>query len=243
MLVADNAMAQRGGAVPGGMRGAAIGGMVGGQEAARVGAVVDATRGAVNREQQVRAKYYTTPEYQNSPRSDFNAAPPQIFATAAPAAASPSPAATTSGGETVLRKDGKPVVGITYPADWKQSTGEHQVTVVSPDGQAWSGMALLSGVTNKQAGINKIKEEIENHLTEVSYDQLAMSKNGTLFVIGSGKGKMTGVDVIFAVCILDAGKSQLVGVAFVVDSKIEDHYKDTIGSICETIRSTNDFAK
>src|SRR3954449_13099152 len=116
LLNADHAMAQRGGAVRGGVRGAAVGGMVGGENAARAGAVVGATRGAVNRETQARAQYYATPAYQTAPRSDFNTAPPQVLATTAPAAT------TTSGGEAALKKDGKPVVAISFPQDWKQST-------------------------------------------------------------------------------------------------------------------------
>src|SRR4051812_7238254 len=147
LLNADHALAQRGGAVRGGVRGAAVGGMVGGESAAKVGAVVGATRGAVNRETQLRAQYYTTPEYQNAPRSDFNTAPPQVLAMAAPAAAAP-----TSGGEAVLRASGKPVVAITFPQDWKQSTSDQLASAASPDGQAWAGLALIQGAADKQAG-------------------------------------------------------------------------------------------
>jgi len=47
--------------------------------------------------------------------------------------------------------------------------------------------------------------------------------------------------------LLAAGSVTLLlaklGTAFVVDSKIEDQYKDTIGSICETIRRTDDLSK
>jgi hypothetical protein len=104
-------------------------------------------------------------------------------------------------------------------------------------------LALLSGLADKQAGINKIKQGIETHLSGVTYDEPIESKNGALVVTGSGKGKKAGVDVVFAAGVFDAGKGQLVGAAFVVDSKIEDHYKDTIGSICETIRRTDDLGK
>ena len=34
---------------------------------------------------------------------------------------------------------------------------------------------------------------------------------------------------------------QLAGAAFVVDSKSEDHYKETVRGICETIRVAKDF--
>ena len=35
----------------------------------------------------------------------------------------------------------------------------------------------------------------------------------------------------------------IVAAAFVVDSKIEDHYKETVRGICQTIRRANDFGK
>ena len=64
-----------------------------------------------------------------------------------------------------------------------------------------------------------------------------------MVITGTGKGKKAGVDVVFAAGFFDAGKGQLVGAAFVVDSKIEDHYKETIRGICQTIRRAKDFAK
>jgi len=239
VLTAEDALAQRGGAARGGVRGAMVGGMVGGEQAAKVGAVVGATRSVVNQETQARAQYYANPAYQNAPRSDFNTAPPQVLATTAPA----SPAAATSGGEAVLRKDGKPMVGITYPQDWKQTNLDSSVNAISPDGQAWAGLALLNGVADKQAAITKIKEGLQNYLTDITYDEPTETKNGALVLTGSGKGKKAGVDVVFAAGVFEPGKGQLAGAAFVVDSKIEDHYKETIRSICETIRRSDDLAK
>ena len=87
MMLAPDAMAQRrgGGAVSGGVRGAMVGGLVGGSEGAetgaKVGAVAGATRAAVDREAQRRAEYQTSAEYQNTPHSDFNTAPPQVLVT------------------------------------------------------------------------------------------------------------------------------------------------------------------
>jgi len=49
--------------------------------------------------------------------------------------------------------------------------------------------------------------------------------------------------MLFAAGLFEAAKGQLVGAAFVVDSKVEDHYKDTVRGICETIRRAEDFAK
>ena len=235
---ADPALAQRGGAVRGGVRGAAVGGMVGGEQAAKVGAVVGATRGAVNRETQARAQYYANPAYQTTPRSDFNTAPPQVLATTAPAAV-----AATSGGEAVLRAGGKPVVAITFPQDWKQSASDTLVSAISPDGQAWAGLGLLQGAADQQAGINKIKEGLSNHLSNIQYDEPTENKTGALVITGSGKGKKAGVDVVFAAGVFEAAKGQLAAAAFVVDSKIEDHYKDTVHSICETIRKSDTLAK
>jgi hypothetical protein len=83
-LLACNVLAQRGGAVRGGMRGAVVGGMVGGRQGAatgaKVGVVTGATRAAINRETQARTDYEATTEYQNAQRSNFNEAPPEACA-------------------------------------------------------------------------------------------------------------------------------------------------------------------
>ena len=161
VMLAPDATAQRrgGGAVSGGVRGAMVGGLVGGSEGAetgaKVGAVAGATRAAVDREAQRRADYQTSAEYQNAPRSDFNTAPPQMLVPTAPAATAPT--ATVSGRETLVRKDGKPVIGITYPSDWKQTTGDRYVSAVSADGQAYSMIVTLEGAADNQAGIAKVK--------------------------------------------------------------------------------------
>jgi hypothetical protein len=60
---------------------------------------------------------------------------------------------------------------------------------------------------------------------------------------GTAKGKKTGVNVVFAVGVMDDGAGDIVGAAFVVDSAIEDHYKETIRHICQTIRVGDDFEK
>jgi hypothetical protein len=135
------------------------------------------------------------------------------------------------------------MVAITYPADWKQTPQEQLVSAVSPDGQAWAGLALLQGAADKQAGINKVKEGLANHLSDIQYDEITETKNGALVVTGSGKGKKAGVDVVFAAGVFEAGKGQLAGAAFVADSRIEDHYKETVKSICETIRTSEALAK
>jgi hypothetical protein len=223
------------------MRGAVVGGMVGGSEGAatgaKVGVVTGATRAAINRETVARTQYETTTEYQNAPHSNFNEAPPEVLgATAAGSAEKPS-------GEAVIRKDGKPIVGITFPSDWNQKTGDNYISAVSGDGQAYSMLVSLEGVADKQGGIKKVKEGLENHLTDVKYDEPSETKGGAVVITGTGKGKKAGVDVVFAAGLFDAGSGQLVGAAFVVDSKIEDHYKETVRGICQTIRRAEDFAK
>jgi hypothetical protein len=255
VILAADAVAQRrgGGAVSGGVRGAVVGGLVGGsggaQTGARVGAVAGATRAAVDREAQRRAEYQASPEYQNAPRSNFNTAPPQVLATtasaetAAPAATAPPAAAPSSGGEAVVRKDGKPVLGITYPAGWKQTIGDRSVSAVSADGQAYSMIATVEWAADKPAGIAKVKQGLEQYLQDVTYDEPTETKRGALVVTGAGKGKKSGVPVVFAAGVFDTGPRQVAGAAFVVDARIEDHYKETIRQICQTIRLADQFAE
>jgi hypothetical protein len=249
MLTVDAMAQRRGGAVSGGVRGAVVGGMVGGesgaQTGAKVGAVTGATRNVAQRtaqravvaETEARVQYETTPEYQNAPHSNFNEAPPEVLGTtAAGTAKKPS-------GEAVIRKDGQPIVGITFPSDWNQTTGDNYISAVSGDGQAYSMLVSAEGVADKEAGIKKVKEGLENYLKDVKYDEPSETKGGAVVVTGTGKGKKAGVDVVFATGLFDAGKGQMVGVAFVVDSKIENYYKETVRSICQSIRRSADFAK
>jgi hypothetical protein len=249
VMLASDAMAQRrgGGAVSGGVRGAMVGGLVGGSEGAqtgaKVGAVAGASRAAVDREAQRRAEYQATAEYQNAPHSNFSTAPPQVLDTTAPAATAPAAAATAAGGEAVIRKDGQPVVGITYPSDWKQSTGDRYVSAVSADGQAYSMTATLEGVADKQAGIAKVKQGLERYLQDIKYDEVIATKRGARLVTGTGTGKKSGVPVVFAAAVFDAGPGQLAGAAFVVDARIEDHYKETVRQICQTIRAGDQLAE
>ena len=256
MMVAPDATAQ---AVRGGMRGAVVGGLVGGQGGAATGAKIGAVAGAartVGAEAQARAQYQATPAYQNAPRSNFNQAPPQVLAAApaaaAPAAAAPAPAAaaparatapTTAGGEAILQKNGKPVVEVTLPSDWKMAVGDRYISAASADGQAYAMIATLEGATDKPGGIRRVKELLPQYLQDIKYDDQTETQRGNLVVTGTAKGKKSGVDVVFAVGVMDAGAGQIVGAAFVVDSNIEDHYKETIRSICETVRVGNDITE
>jgi uncharacterized protein YcfJ len=226
-----------------------VGGMVGGssgaQTGAKVGAVAGATGAAVQRSQdrrgvdsetQSRTQYESSAEYQNDQHSDYNTVPPEVLIT------SPLDKSATAGGEAVIQKDGKPIVGITYPSDWKQKAGEKCASAISAKGNAWSAIALLDGVKDKEAGIAKIKQGLEKYLQNIDYDDLTKTDDGALVVTGTGKGKK-GVDVVFAAGVLDAAPGQLAGVAFVVDKNVEDRYKEAARYICKTIRVEKDFTE
>jgi hypothetical protein len=136
------------------------------------------------------------------------------------------------------------VVGITYPSDWKQITGDRYVSAVSADGQAYSMIATLEGAADKQVGIAKVKHGLEQYLQDIKYDDhLTETKRGALVVTGTGKGKKSGVPVVFAAGVLETGPRQLAGVAFVVDARIEEYYKETVRHICQTIRVADQFAE
>jgi hypothetical protein len=246
-VLAHEAAAQRGGAVRSGMRGAVVGGMVGGDAGAatgaKVGAVTGATRTAIDREAQARTQYQTTATYQSAPRSNFNETPPDVIGGTAADAGVPPSTTTKPGEEVVIRKDGTPMLGITFPADWKQKTGDRFVMAVSGDGQAYSALATLEGVPDKASGIKKVKEGLEKYFQDIKYDEASETNGGTMVITGTGKTKKSGVEVAFAVGVFEAQKGQLAGAAFVVDEKMEDHYKETVRGICETLRRADDFAK
>jgi hypothetical protein len=241
LVMAGDAMSGRGGAARGGMRGAVVGGMVGGEEGAatgaKVGVITGATRAAIGRETEARTQYQSTAEYQNAPHSNFNETPPDILG------AGSTGAAQKSSGEAVIRNDGKPLVGITFPNDWKQRTGPNSISAVSADAQAYAMFASLEGVADKKIAGKKVRAGLENYLKEIMFDDPTETKGGTLVITGSGKAKKAGVDVVFAAAVFDAGKGQLVGAAFVVDAKVDEHYKETVRGICQTLRRANDFAK
>jgi hypothetical protein len=216
------------------MVGGLVGGSEGAQTGAKVGAVTGATRAAVDREAQRRTEYQATAEYQNAPRSNFNTAPPEVLVTS-PAASTAPPPATAPGGEALIRKDGKPLIGITYPSDWKQTARDRYVSAVSADAQAYSIIATLEGVADKQAGVAKVKQGLDRYLQDIKYDDPTQTKRGALVVTGTGKGKKSGVPVAFAAGVFDAGAGQFAGAAFIVDAGIEDHYKETVRQICQTI--------
>jgi hypothetical protein len=252
LMTAPDAVAQRrgggGGAARGGMRGAMVGGMAGGSEGAKKGAAVGvaagATRAAVNRsadrramdsESQSRSEYESSEEYKNAQHSDFNEAAPDVLIT------SPSDKSATPGGEAIIKKDGKPIVAITYPSDWKQKEGDNSVSAISKKGNAWSGLALLDGPKDKQEGIKKIKQGLEKYLKNIEFDDLTKTERGALLITGTGKGKKAGTNVVFAVGVFEAAPKQLAGVAFIVDKSVDDRYKEAVRYIVKTIQVEKDL--
>jgi len=241
MLASDAVAQRRGGAASSGVRGAVVGGMVGGSEGAekgaKVGVITGATRTAITKETEARTQYEATTEYKDAQHSNFNEAPPEVLGTtAAGTAKKPS-------GEAVIRKDDKPIVGITFPSDWKQKTGDNYISAVSGDGQAYAMLVAQEGLADKKAGIKKVKEGLETYLKDIKYDEPSETKGGATVITGTGKGKRAGVDVVFAAGVFDAGKGHLVGAAFVVDAKMDDYYKETVRGICQTLRRADDFGK
>jgi len=118
------------------------------------------------------------------------------------------------------------------------------VSAVIGDGQVYCLLVLLKGVDDKQAGIKKVEDGLaKNDLKDVKFDEPGETKGGAKVITGTGKGKKSGVDVVFAAGVFDAGDGQFVGAAFVADSKIEDYYKETVRRICQTIRRAKNFAQ
>ena len=194
-----------------------------------------ADRRAMDSESQSRSEYESSTEYESAQHSDFSEAPPDLLT-------SPSDKSATPGGEAILKKDGKPIVAITYPSDWKQKEGDDSVSAISKKGNAWSALALLDGVKDKQDGIKKLKEGLGKYLTDIDYDDLTKTDRGALLITGSGKGKKGGTDVTFAVAVFEAAPKQLAGVAFIVDKSVDDRYKEAARYIVKTIQVEKDLA-
>ena len=253
------------GGMVGGSSGAATGAKIGAVTGATQGAVQRADNRAMYAETQARTQYEATPQYQAAQYANFNDAPPDVMvtsgvatsaaaapataapataapATAAPATAGPATGAPAADGQAVVRQGGKPAVAITYPADWKQQAGDNYVTAVSPDGHVWSVIATIQGVKDQRAGLDRIKQQLEKYLKDVDYDDLTQTKRGALLITGTGKSKKSGLDLVFAAGVFDSGAGQLAGTAFVVDKKMEDHYKEAVRYTCQTIRGAQDLA-
>jgi hypothetical protein len=235
VISTPNARAQtRGGAaVSGGIRGAVAGEIIGWSEGAATGAkiavVTEATRAAINRETQARAQYRTTADYQSAHRSNFEKARSEVLGA-------DLGKATKSGVESVIRTRGRPIVGITFPAGWNQRSQRNFITAVSPDGQVYCILVAIKAARTKQYAIQRIKAGLAtNDLNDIKYDEPKEMEEGATVITGTGKGKKSGVDVVFATGVFAAG-DEIVAATFLADLKIEDYYKETIRGICQTIR-------
>jgi hypothetical protein len=262
LMLAPDTMAQRrgggGGAARSGMRGAAIGGMAGGSEGAQKGAKAgvavgvtrnvaerSADRRAVDSESQTRTEYESTDEYATTEHSNFDEAPPEVLATPATEESAPAEreATTKKGAEAVVAKDGKPVLGMTFPADWKQKAGANSVSATSPKGNAWAAIATLDRAKDAQAGVKTLKEQLGKSLDEIKYDAVTKTERGALLLTGEGKSKKTGIPVVFAIGVFNASPEQLAGAAFVADKNVEEHYKQAVRYMCQTIRGEKELSQ
>ena len=226
------AQTKGGGAVSGGIRGA-VAGEIGWSEEAATGAkngvVTEATRAAIDRETQALARYRTTAEYQNAQHSNFEKARSAVLGPG-------QGNVTKSDVAAVIRMGGRPIVRITFPAGWNQRSQGNFITAVSPDGQVYCILVAIKAARTKQYAIQRIKSGLAtNDLNDIKYDEPKEAKGGATVITGTGKGKKSGVDVVFANGIFEAGY-ELVAATFLADLKIEDYYKETIRGICQTIR-------
>ena len=144
--------------------------------------------------------------------------------------------------DIVLREQGKALLGVSYPADWKQVVDKNYVVATSEDGTAWSVISTLSDIKDKASGIPKIKEGLEEYLTEIKYDELTETESGALVLSGTGKGKKSGVEVVFTSAVFQSGPERFAGIVFIVDADIEKYYEKTILAICDSVLVEADFA-
>ncbi|MBI1248626.1 hypothetical protein GC197_12395 [bacterium] len=235
------------GAIRGGFRGAAVGGLVGGKSGAstgaKVGVVTGATRSAIDRESQARTQYQSTAEYQNYQGANFNQSSPNVIMSEEVGTTTQAEPATPAkpAGESVISKDGKPIVGATFPADWKQQTGDNYVSAVSADGHCWSMFVTINSTSNKEAALKKVEDGLQNYMNNIKFDKESKTEKDAAVVTGTGEGKKAGTQLVFVAGVFDAGNGQLVAAGFAADAKLADQYKETVRGICETIKHTGDF--
>jgi hypothetical protein len=144
--------------------------------------------------------------------------------------------------DVVLRNQGKAILGVSYPADWKQVVDKNHVIATSEDGQAWSVISTLDDIQDQQAGVAKVKEGLEDYLKDIQYDELTKTESGSLVLSGVGKGKTTDVDVVFTSAVFESGPGKLSAIVFIVDADIEKYYEKTILAICNSVLVEQDFA-
>lgn len=144
--------------------------------------------------------------------------------------------------DIILRDQGKAILGVTYPSDWKQVVEKSSVIATSDDGLAWSVISTLDEIQDQAAGIKKIKAGLEDYLKEITYDETTKSESGSLILSGTAKGKETGVDVIFTSAVFLSGQKHC-GIVFIVDADTEKYYEKTVLAICESILVEEDLAE
>ena len=149
---------------------------------------------------------------------------------------------SASAHDIVLREQGKPILGVSYPSEWKQVVEKNYVVATSEDGTAWSVTSALDGIQDKQAGVTKIKEGLVDYLKEIKYDELTETESGSLVLSGTGKGKKSGVDLVFTSAVFESGPKRFAGIVFIVDADIEKYYEQTILAICQSVLVESDFA-
>ena len=50
------------------------------------------------------------------------------------------------------------------------------MSATSPKGNAWSAIAALDGVKDREAGIKRVKEGLEKYLSDIDYDKLTKTE-------------------------------------------------------------------
>jgi hypothetical protein len=150
-------------------------------------------------------------------------------------------ASTASAHDIVLREQGKAILGVSYPSDWKQVVGKSHVVATSEDGTAWSVISTIDDIQDRPSGVNKIKEGLEEYLKEIQYDETTKTESGATILSGTGKGKESGVGVVFTSAVFTSGERHC-GIVFIVDADIEKYYEKTILAICKSVLVEEDLA-
>ena len=152
-------------------------------------------------------------------------------------------ASSTAAHDIVLRDQGRAVLGVSYPSDWKQTVGKSHVVATSEDGTAWSVISTLDDIKDKKSGTEKIKEGLADYLKEIKYDEVTETESGSLVLSGTGKGKKSSVDLVFTSAVFESGPERFAGIVFIVDADIEKYYEKTVLAICQSVLVEADFAE
>ena len=91
-------------------------------------------------------------------------------------------------------------------------------------------------------GVTAVKEGLEDYLEEIKYDELTETESDSLVLSGTGKGKESGVDLVFTSAVFESGPERFAGIVFIVDADIEKYYEKTVLAICQSVLVEADFA-